>query len=65
MLPCFGLKARDADVIIGAIEFRDEQLPITIQFPSGQIKNPCQFSVALTDKNSDRRIDIYSELIIE
>ena len=45
--------------------FRNRQLPVAITFSSGQINNPCKLKASLTDKNSNKRIDISAELEIK
>ena len=45
--------------------FKENQLPVTITFTPGEIANPCRLEAVLTDLNSERRIEIDAELVIE
>lgn len=45
--------------------FAKGQLPVTITFGSGQVNNPYTLSASLTDKKSDKRIDIQTKLEIK
>ncbi len=47
---------------IDAEEFRNGKLPVTITFSKGNLNNPYRLSAVLIDKNSDKRIDIETEL---
>lgn len=47
-----------------AKEFKEKQLPITIQFEKGQFFNPYQLKVVLSDTKSDKKIIITTALEI-
>jgi len=49
---------------IDSNQLSNGQLPVKIKFNPGQIVNPCQLSVSLTDTKSDKKIDIKTELEI-
>ncbi|MCX2680105.1 hypothetical protein OOZ15_09160 [Galbibacter sp. EGI 63066] len=50
---------------INAEAFTEGQLPVTITFSSGQINNPCKLVARLKDKNSDKKLNITTELKVK